>query len=738
MKMINGNLYLSISEMESMGFSKTFLYTATKEYRKGQRKSYANMLDPDDNSISLVSYDSIPESTRIEKAMPGKADLISSHVIKDMIKKDPDARAFYLDIPHAHPKASEYQTTVSYLDFVAPATLTFARSLGYDGVDPLYQTIMQLMLQEKLSVWQITNLDRFKRKLSPFKAYFKNPTEQARKKALNSLVSKQYGKKNAAKIKSDDQQAKEMRAVILNIYADPKKYSVEDTHLIYTNIAKKKYQEYIDSKGKEGWNEKCFVTAQTLHNVLQDPANKQVWFLSRFGGKVYKNTYEPNTKTLAASFAFAKVVIDGTPLHRYYMDHNSVFQRVHVYFVLDEYSWCILGVGISLKGENSGQVLQALRASCQNAALFAGIADKAYIPLEVLSDNSAPNSSYVVKNAYEVMGTIDMRASVGNAKAKRVEPFNRHFNSRWLKYHKGFTGSMMSTDKNNQVNEEELQKLVRSKDLPTLEETLRELQDDVQNWNHDRSWKNEGVAEELRRSPIEKFRDSFLKTLDRQRELTPTMDIEAFYWTPAKAVQVPDTHAGTSRKMRTVYQPTVYQYTNNGFRIQRKSPLTGEDLNLEFDIVDPEFNARYIGQEFTLKIEPNSSDHAYLYQNGRPVCDDQGNRIKAERKEVIHAATADRVEGEGKRLAAKQQAKKAQKQLVKSRLEDIKQEVKAIGITESDIINPRLFGMKDHIDRVKIARAEALVNSRQELAEPEIKDEVEPKKESETINRYEL
>lgn len=735
---------MGFSDLIGYGFTEGFLKVACYEYRKGARKSYANIPAPDDSRIVLISYDSIPEATRIEKGMPAKSDLIASTVIQGMIKRDPGVLEFYLNYritTHEllEPRlAKEYQLAVAYLDWVAPATVTFARGLGYTGVDQLYQTVLELMLREKLSVWQITNLDRFKRKLTPFKALVKNPTQELRIEALESLVSKKYGMTNAAKIKSTNQQSVEMSDLILNIYSDPCKYSVEDTHLIYTNIAKTKYELYIKSEGKEGWNEKCFVTAQTVHNLLQDPSNKQVWYLPRFGQKAYKNAYEKNTKTLAASFAFAKVVIDGTPLHRYYMDHSSVFQRVHVYFVLDEYSWCILGVGISLKGENSWQVIQALRASCQNASLFAGIEGKAFIPLEVLSDNSAPNSSYVVKNAYQVMGTVDMRASVGNAKAKRVEPFNRHFNSRWMKFRKGFTGSMMSTDKNNQVNEEELQRLVRSKDLPTLAETLQDLQEDVQNWNNDRSWKNEGIAEELRKSPIEKFRDSFLANVSRQRELTPTMDIEAFYWTPATAVQVPDTTSG-ARGKKTVHQPSLYTYTNNGFQIRRKSPLTGEDLHLEFDVIDPAFNAQYIGQQFMLKIEPLTNDHAYLFLDGRPVVDSEGNRIIAQSRQTIHAATADREAGEGKKLADIQAKKKEQKRIVQSRLESVKTHVKQIGVTEGDIINPRLFGMKESIDSLKIERAERLANGSryQAIEQPDPEQENEPVT-TKKLNRYEL
>jgi len=733
MRIIDSKIFFTWDDLTKHGFSESFLWKVTSEFRSGNRPSYHNIPDPSDNRFCLISYDGIPEKTRLEKGVPTKTELVKQGLIKGQLQTDTKALAFFLDNPHTYQWAKDYQIIAAYLMYAAPATVTFARELGFSGVDGFYQTIIDLMQAEKFEAWNISNLDRFKRKISPFKKAFKSRLEPDFKAALSNLVSKKFGLKNAAKVVSKGRQSEEIKGVLIKIYADTKKYSIEDTHLTYMHIAKRKFEEYTTSNGLLGWNDKCFITGQTIANFLYDPSIQQVWYGIRHGNGEYKDKFERVTKRIPATYGNAKWVIDGTPLHRYFQDGDSAFNRVHVFFVMDENTWCILGVGISLIGESSGQILQALRAASHNAGIIAGD-EKLYSPYEIQSDNSSANHYEAIKKAYDVIGSVHRPSRVGNSKAKVAEPLNKHFFARWMKFRTGFTGSMgMSTDINNKVNQDRLTEIVRKKQLPDLKKTLSQLQEDVNNWNNDKSWKNKDVAEAERLSPLEKFRESLLATQDKQKTITEGQSIEAFYWMPTNAKQIKDT-TKKSRQSQTIHIPQEYTFTNKGFKITRKSPLDGKDIKMDFDVIDPSFNEKHIGQKFSLRIEPLNYDHAYIYSEGKPVVDQGGNRVKAINKEMFHSALADHQEGEAIKLDQHEAIKKQQTQISAGRFAEYDLLANQAGVKDADMINPRLFGQKEMSDPIKIAASERLVNNPRYSIE---ELEPEPEKKKATISRFE-
>lgn len=741
MKMINGILHLSISELEAFGFTKEFLYKVTKEYRDGARRSYSNLLDPEDNRISMVQYNTIPQATHESKKLPLESELVASQLIPSLISVSHEVLEYFMrpsNPKSVRAQAPQYQRAVAYLDWVAPATLSFAKQYGFPGVDPLYSAVIRLMLAEKLQVWQITNLDRFKRKISPFKKWAKTQDPADRTDALKSLISKSFGKQNAAKVVAKDRQAEEIQSALVVVYSDPKKFTINETYLTYSKLAIEQYQLYTTTDKKEGWDERCFITEQTIANFLYKEDIKQLWYAKRHGEKVAKDVYERNTKRIPASYANAKWIMDGTPLHRYFQSEDSVWNRVHVYFIIDGYSWCILGVGVSLIGETTGQVLQAMRAAAQHVGWIQGD-NELYAPFEFQTDNSSANQSAQVKEAISLIGAVHRPAAVGNSKAKKVEPFNMHFFARWMKFRDGFTGSMgMSNKLDKKINQEALTKAVTKKQLPDLTRTLEELQQDVQHWNNDRTWNNDGVPEADRKTPYEKYHESLQATAERQRKISEHLAIEAFYYQPTKAKQVAD-ESKSARAKKTIHIPQEYKFTNNGIQVERKSPFDGKAIKINLDVADPDFNSRYIGSRFTLKIEPLNYDHAYLFLDGQPVLDRAGKWVKAVNRDLFHEALADHTEGEAKRLAEHEAIKPAQKALTVSRFELHALTAKKLGIESGKIANPHLFGQKEYTDGLKIAASEQLLPGNRILIEAEQEVfEAEPVTATKKLNRYGL
>lgn len=713
MKVIDGILYLDWNELRSYGYSEKYLSKVTTNYRKGS-KTYANIPDPDDNRKNLVRYDSIPRDSIEYKNIPGADQLIREcqrQKLELLIKPDSKAFDLYYSSPAAE-HATDLQEVASWLMLAAPVSRSQVRQLGYVSLNDLYQDIMDLLndkvRRHELNAWNTRNLRRFKDKIKPFYQYYKshpshfNPSDPdyyytqtslhpVYKSALETLISKKYGVRNAAKLKerdTHDTQAEEQQALLIRLYSDPMKLSLEQTWIAYIRKATDMHNLWKETKGTQGWDDRCLFTRQTAENFLYRADIRQIWYSRRHGSKPAQDAFMMVTKRKPASRANGKWVIDGTPIHMYFMRNGKAWNRLNVFFVMDEYSWAILGYCISFN-ENSEQVIAALRDACRRTG---------QLPYEIQSDNSKPIQAWHTQHAIRTISKHYTPASPGNARSKRIEPFLKHFNDRILKLKPGYMGNPHAT-LNHQPNMEVMLEKVKNKLIPTFEQAYKILDESLNEWN---SHIFDGAQ------PLVKYHHSVQQHQSDQRLFSPAIDVHAFWYQPGRMVQVPDT-SGSSRKMVSVFQPTEYTYSNRGIVVEHKDQVTGISEKYHFDVPDAAFNASHISSRFTIRIEPEKFDRAMLYQDGKPLIH-EGRQVIAERAYEQPSARIDAGPEDMNRLHKTLQVKKGQEEMAAAKFDRYIQVAGANGHAEP--IESSWIHGKEISGPAAAALNESLVNKR--------------------------
>lgn len=697
MKIIGENeLYLHWKDLQAYGFSEISLKMGTIRFRKGESASYENLPDPDNGQKNLIKYDSIP---RKEEVLPPKDQLIASYKsdqLAALVVEDPMARSYYLNKGLEAQRAQNYTEQAAWLMVCAPMNRSQARNMGYNSVDDFYSDVM--LYTSKREILLILNLGSFKRKIKPFKQLAKAEPEifdadspdyflkrefisAKYEEALDSLVSGKLGKRNAAKLRPRDDergkmQTEEMRSEILRLkkQAAPK-LSDEQVFQFYMLAAKKKYEEYNRTDGLTGWDEKCYITLQTCKNFIKE--SRSLWISDRDGIKEYNNNFKRIVDRRRESRANAKWIIDGTPLHMYFMKDGKPYQRMNLFLVLDGHSYCILGYSLSFN-ENGDQVIEALRMACQNTG---------YMPDEIQSDNGRAINNWHVKHALNSITPRWIPAEVGNARAKKIESFFGHFDDRVLKFIPGYTGNPFAKMSTTRPNLDHVNDMIKQGLIPEFRESWDLIENGLNQWNSqlfDKAY------------PMEKYKKSVKNTLEYQRKFTHELDVDAFWYMPGEMKQFDDLSSSKRKKM-SVFVPQEYQYTNRGIVVEHKD-MMGDSQRYIFDVPDAAFSLDNIGKSFRIKIEPKNFNKAYIYDGNKPVCDLKGNPLLVEKKHLFASAKVDMMEGENAMLHKRLQIDKDQKSLAEARMNNYMRVNKEAGLIESAIKSQAIYGGKDEIN----------------------------------------
>lgn len=646
---INNKLYISVTEL-SPWFSQASIWKHASEYRTGIKTAYANIPDPTDKRACLIEYASIPEATRVAKGMPTPAQLWQQYYLSLLPSLSPDEQARNYFEQHDDVKAwcQELAHIAAYLRYLADlsADNKLLKEAGWSRLGDLYNTALEVMNSQGWSTWKCSNAQVLKRKIRPFKGCLKTDNLSLHR-ALDTLRSN----KVVAKIGNDNGRClnDEQTSCIVTFYSNPgkpNKPTIQQTYDYYLRVASEKI-----SCGE--WHKRALVDYKTLVNLLNDPQIKQEYWAERHGGKAYHDRYAIVTKRRRASYANALWVIDGTPPHLYHLDPlaGMAAVRLNSFWIIDAHSWCILGFFIREGGESTGMVLGALRAAC----MLSG-----FMPHQIQYDNSSAITSWHAQHAIKAISAIQTPAAVGNARSKVIEPFFHQLNQRVMSTFPNYTGNPFARKLDNQANREGLAELVRLKDMPLIDEAVRQLHLIASIWNN-------LPARKSGKDPLSIYKESVAATLDKQRKYSATIELDAFWTMPGKMKQVPIMEAGRKRMVST-FLPDDKTYRADGIN------LMIEGRKYEFIVDDVAFNSRYIGQQFQVKYDPMEPERGlYLYRNGQPFLFNNKHMMLSEQYRYAQAI-ADREDGECKRLHEHLGKKKLQKAEAKERLNARKQQ----------------------------------------------------------------
>ncbi len=725
-----------------------YQYTSIKDAITKGRKKWASVIVTGQGSDAKFLFSSLHPSVQVEveqkilgtdtatwlkAALAARAAALPKEQEKKLVAdfkkwrtKQPGLAApmmaYYKTDPRSIDEAASLREKAFWLIYIGERAKCWAKLQNIKG--PQLRQMLLRVLKAELPKFKIGNDKSLVRIAKPFEGYLKM-VQTAKEDALHTLINKKRGNKNSVKVRMSvvdaDLQVQQIQDKLIELKGCPApKLSDVQVHQAYMKFARQQVQEYRRSKGRRGWSEKSLITARTVTKFLDEPEVKQEWFRMRHESGQYNNQFEKLTRRRSASYANALWVIDGTPWHRYYMKDGYAYQRINVFVVLDAHSWAVVGFYVSAS-ENTDQVLGAMRSAC----LLSGC-----LPKQILSDNSSPIKSARVRMAIREIAEYGTTARPGNARTKKNEPFFKHINDSVLKFRPGYTGNPFAK-LDTKANKEVLQELIRKGNLPDYHTAIADLHEDFTRWN------NTPFAGAV---PIEKYWQSVKETQDLQIPFTAQLDRDAFWFIPGDNTQVKLENG----KKHSFFKPQQYTFGNGGIEVHRKDHRTGERVLRIYDTDLPLFNATQQGKKFELHIEPERMEEAHLYQDGKPYFF-EGKPMVLTDVERLPEAIADRTAGDGAAIAAKQESKKQQEEIIKNRFAQRIERLEKAGLAQPDgvITWEDVYGKPAETERL-VAHAEALNPGADRIAQraaqvrKQPKKEVLPEADEVTLNRMQL
>jgi hypothetical protein len=682
-------LCLHFSDLSPKWFTEDYLKKKLKESRQGVIEGYKSLPDPEDGRKALIIYSTIPAKAIAERGIPSEEYFRQEYRKQQIAQRVPfndHAYNYFLKNPLTMTYARELAEQASWLLFLAQNKSELSTLLGVKSVDEVYTQAMRLMCEKEWRTWECTSLQVFRRKLKPFQkvkrvsvlgtdAENSSLIDALKKLEQNKILSK-LNNSNRAKL------GIEQEALLVQIHGNSNKPPIEQTYMLYLRRA----TEQIKA-GK--WPETAIVSLTTVRNFLNK--TEQVWYGNRHGVQEWRDKFEIVTHRKKASMANALWISDNTRIHRTYANPKGKGGISHATFtiVLDAHSWCILGFFIS-DTENTLSMMNTYRNACELSG---------YVPYQVQTDNGPAYSSAQGKASLNALAKYVTPTEVGNARAKKIESFFHQFNSLVLRYRKGFTSSPTTFSLEHRPNREHLAALVKSKQLPLIDDVIKEMYEDITLWNHHKIKKYD-------KTPLELYFASVESTKDMQRRYTPEVERAAFY------------------------VRSQYLYRKEGFVIRQNKK------DHIYRVEDPFFNAHYIDHELTVEYDPRDLNKGlWLYLDNKPVMLNN-EHVVALPARLYHESLLDHTADEGKALSEHRSRKKEQRQISNKRFVDY------LGITKSngtftEMITENAFD-KETLRLAQQQRLEQMTNGEYRLTEPEETVEVPVKKNDQRIRREDL
>lgn len=679
MKLLGNILYLEFDNLIEYGVPEVTIKMGIQRNKSGN-SSWQHIPDPSDARRKLINYDTIPKGTIEKYGIPSREVLIDRYnktSLTEAVKTNLSDLNWFLENHETHAHAHQYARKAAWFTWLAPQTVRKCREMGFKDLKDLYNLALELMKTEVKPTYNCNNwrvLSRDVKKFSPLTPEGGTAdAKKARIKALESIINRHNCNRSNYKIKEEQQM------LLIQIYSNGQsKPNFEQTWMAYTNKA----NEMI-AAGR--WDESCLITKKAIEHYLRKPEVQQLWYGSRHGYGEGRNLYDHINKRERASFANAKWVMDGTAWHRYYQVKGKAWARINVFVVIDEYSWCVIGFCAS-ESENAEQVIRSLHQACYHAKAT---------PYQLQYDNSSAIQAYRTQAAIESLVKYNTATEVGNARAKVVEPFFKQFNQAVLKFWSGYTGSpFMSKKLDGQGNREAIAHAVKGGELADENQAIEDLKEQFNLWNSLPFKQGENE------SRLERYQKSVKATQERQRAFTHMIEVDAFWEMPGsfENIKIPDHTKRAGFRTEKIFRPREYTYTNRGIQV------TIEGTTHDFDIQNTEFWGKYIGDKFNIKYNPIEPDRIYLYKNGKPVADDEGNFLFLTEKQVLHSAMVDHTEGEMATIKEANELRKIHKKATINRFNSIIEETKKLDIY-TPVIAENIYN-KDTLNRAKALRWE--------------------------------
>lgn len=453
---------------------------------------------------------------------------------------------------------------------------------GYRSVSDLRNAALEVINQELRA-----SLVRFKgTKLNSLQVLFRY-MKAFNQDGCKCLVTEKSGNNNAQKITS------EISAWLITEMSKENKPSREDVA-----------EAYNLSVDKTGWQK---ITTSAIKQHLNKPEIMRVWYYNRHGKQAGDNYLQTFAQRRKAPFADAVWDLDGTALQLYYRDEKGqkLLSNLYVYYVIDEYSTSIVGYSVAFT-ETSQMVTEALQMAVRNHG---------YKPYQLRYDNGSANVSGAVKNLMSSMSRVNFPCQPYKGRSKIIETLQGHIEQRILRKLANFKGgSPTARGLDSKANPDFLKEI--KKHLPSQMEVIEQLKEAVNDWNNRAEERdNYGIMQGETKA------QRYTHKHEKRVKLNYFEQISLFM----------------------IERPGLHTYRNQGIRIQIDRNLYNYIVPDEDGIGDFIFQQTNLGKKFTLRVNPENTSLALLYDKDKLVAE-------AFEKEKYAACVADMKDGEAAKI----------------------------------------------------------------------------------------
>ena len=253
--------------------------------------------------------------------------------------------------------------------------------------------------------------------------------------------------------------------MLISMIAEHRNFDCEEIAKVYNEWVRMQKAQGADNA--EQWKE---ITGSTVR--LWQKKSRFITTASKHGGAAYRNSLAYTVQRSAPTKAMYMWVLDGWDAELLYQKKDgkgrtTYHNRVTLEVVLDAATKYPIGYAIGIT-ESAELIREALRNAERHVEELTGTMLR---PHQIQCDNFAKKA---MSETYEGLATLAVTpAAVGNAKAKVIEPWFRHFNDKVCKYAFNWSGHGVTAKKNGQPN---LDITLKDKSqLPTLEELVTEI-----------------------------------------------------------------------------------------------------------------------------------------------------------------------------------------------------------------------------------------------------------------------
>ena len=551
-----------------------------------------------EGNYALYVYASLPMKYRMMfEAKYGKpADVLKAQELKEWVKEDGDARAFY--------KAFEYdlngvQTRLSPKLIDEYTQNASVLKLLWERMNELTATTHALGGGRRGDLWDIVftqseklrevtchtlpkNLERLKEKMSQFK-----------KDGYQSLISGKIGNKNTLKI---TEEAKHRLIALKRCW----KPIMTDSQIFST------FNQECEAKG---W--KPLKSIRSLKAWYDRADVKQLWYDAVYGEMKAHQKFDRKHRTLLPTMRDALWYGDGTKLNLYYRDDEGKVRTTGVYEVIDAATEVFLGFCIS-DTENYSAQYMAYRMAIQVSG---------HKPYEIVHDNQGGHKKANSSGMLDKICHIHRTTAVHNGSSKTIESVFCRFQQQVLHKYWNFTGQNVTATK--EYSRPNIERIDANKEaLPTLAELKALYVECRKEWNE--------MAHPATGKPrIQMYMES-------ENPETPVVT------------------AGDMVDMFWVQCDRMSTFTSSGIEITVNGKKRVYEVMTQAGVPDIEWRRKHTYQKFVVKYDPYDFGSIRLYWK------DKAGELRFERVAepymVIHRAIQEQTEGEATFIRQQQKA----------------------------------------------------------------------------------